>query len=334
MATREELLRREYCARIERVIDYIYAHYGEDLSIDDLADVAAFSRFHFHRVFAGVVGETVGDFLKRTRLERAASRLTDHPLESVTEIAMACGFSSPSVFSRAFRERFSVSASEWRSGRGRDLDGMPAGRKGSKVAGMIGKESGTARNALGTPGQENPGAGEYIPFITIDERRLPMSKLSYTVEVKDLPELHVAYARHIGPYSGMGEAFERLGRWAGPRGFYSVPDAKTLAVYHDSPEVTDPDKLRSSACVTVPAGTEISNGISLMVIPGGKFAVAHFAITMDQFGEAWDLLMGEWFPSSGWQPDDRMCYELYVNDPETHPEHKFILDICEPVRPL
>ena len=74
MATREELLRREYCARIERVIDYIYAHYGEDLSIDDLADVAAFSRFHFHRVFAGVVGETVGDFLKRTRLERAASR--------------------------------------------------------------------------------------------------------------------------------------------------------------------------------------------------------------------------------------------------------------------
>jgi len=161
-----------------------------------------------------------------------------------------------------------------------------------------------------------------------------MSKLSYKVEVKDLPELTVAYARHVGPFREIPEAFERLGRWAGPRGLFSVPGASVLAVYHDSPETAEEAKLRSSACVTVPPGTEVSGDINLMTVPGGKFAVARFEIRPDQFGEAWDALMGEWFPSSGWQPDDRMCYEVYLEEPKNHPEGKFVIEICEPVRPL
>ncbi|MCK7514787.1 MAG: hypothetical protein MZV70_69490 [Desulfobacterales bacterium] len=55
--TRDELLRREYLGRIERAVDFIYAHSGDDIGLDDIADAAAFSRFHFHRVFSGVVGE-------------------------------------------------------------------------------------------------------------------------------------------------------------------------------------------------------------------------------------------------------------------------------------
>ena len=104
--TREELLKLEYYGRVERAVDYLYAHYSEDIGLADLADVAGFSRFHFHRIFSGIVGETVGEFLKRIRLQNAASRLFDHPEESVTEVALAVGFSSASVFARAFRERF------------------------------------------------------------------------------------------------------------------------------------------------------------------------------------------------------------------------------------
>lgn len=50
------------------------AHLGEDIGIEELADAAAFSRFHSHRVFASVVGETVCDFLKRIRLQALAAR--------------------------------------------------------------------------------------------------------------------------------------------------------------------------------------------------------------------------------------------------------------------
>jgi AraC family transcriptional regulator len=107
-----------------------------------------------------------------------------------------------------------------------------------------------------------------------------------------------------------------------------------LAVYHDSPETTEESKLRSSACLTVAPGTTVSGDINLMTLPGGRFAVARFEIRPDQFGEAWDAFMGDWLPSSGYQPDDRPCYEVYLAEPASHPEGKFVIEICQPVRPL
>ena len=160
-----------------------------------------------------------------------------------------------------------------------------------------------------------------------------MEKLSYTVAVKELPELNVAYARHVGPYNQVGEAFERLYRWAGPRGLIT-DQARHLAVYRDDPDSTPVDKLRSDACITVPEGTPVDGDIGISKIAGGKFAVGHFEIDPTQFGAAWNALMGEWMPASGYQPDDRMCYELYINDPKHHPQGKFVVDICEPVKPL
>ena len=161
-----------------------------------------------------------------------------------------------------------------------------------------------------------------------------MAVQAQSIEVKELPELHVAYIRHIGPYNRIGEAFGKLMRWAGPRGLLRFPETKSLAVYRDSPEVTDVSKLRSDACITVPEGTKVDGEVGLMRIPGGMFAVGRFEISGDQFGEAWNVLMGGWLPGSGYQPDDRMCYELYLNDHEQHPQKKFIIDICEPVKPL
>ena len=158
--------------------------------------------------------------------------------------------------------------------------------------------------------------------------------MKFSVEVKQMPEWNVIYARHIGAYNKVGEAFDRVFKWAGPRGLVRFPETKSLAIYHDSPEVTDPSKLRSDACLTVPSGTKVDGEIGTMKVPGGLFAVAHVEMEVTQFGEAWDKLIGEWMPKSGYQPDDRMCYEMYLNDPDTHPEKKWLVDICEPVRPL
>ena len=154
------------------------------------------------------------------------------------------------------------------------------------------------------------------------------------VDVKEMPEMHVAYIRHIGPYNEIGSAFGKLMQWASPRGLLNFPETKMLGVYHDDPKITEESKLQSSACVTVPEDTKVEGEVGTMSIPGGLFAVAHVEINQDQFGEAWDKLMGEWLPESGYHPDDRPCYELYLNDPKQHPEGKFIVDICEPVKPM
>jgi AraC family transcriptional regulator len=322
----KKALRAEYTARINRVMDYVERNLAKDLRLEDLADVANFSKFHFHRVFRAMAEETLADFIRRVRLERAAVQLVDDPAKPVIAVALDCGFSGPAVFARAFKERFGVSAGEWRK------RGHPSRSK--------------KREAKSKPGQtlrkdrEDPDA--FIPYDRLDRddpiqntRRHPkMKKMEYEVEVKELPELNVAYARHIGPYQGISRAFEKLLAWAGPRRLLRFPETRLLAVYHDNPDITEADKLRSSVCVTVPEGTPVGGEIGTMRIPGGLFAVARFEIGHDEFGDAWQALMGEWFPESGYQPDDRMCYEVYLNDYREHSEKKHVIDICEPVRPL
>jgi AraC family transcriptional regulator len=313
----KEYLRREYLGRINRVIDFIESNIDSPLSLEPLARVANFSPFHFHRIFSALVGETLNNFIRRLRLEKAASMLIDHPKDTITEIALACGFSSSAAFARAFAVRFGMPASEFRQ-RGRKR--LPEGRLGDSKIGQQNSKVGKA-----------PVGSLYY----IDERNINSKEgLEMTVEVKEMPELHVAYCRHMGSYQGVGQAFEKLMRWAGPRGLIQFPKTQMLGVYHDDPEITDPSKLRSSACITVPEGTQVDGEIGAMTVPGGKFAVARFEVTPEQFGEAWDEVMGKWMPASGYQPDDRPCYEVYHNDPKTHPEGKFIVDLCVPVRPL
>jgi AraC family transcriptional regulator len=320
---KRQQLREEYTARINRVIDHIETHLADDLSLETLSRVAHFSRFHFHRIFSAMVGETLNQYIQRLRVEKAASKLIDNHRASITEIALECGFSGSATFARAFRDAFQMSASEWRSG------GHLRHRKNRKTKSNSGQQLGNQRKAFVVSSGYIDDTTHHFTW------RIDMSAdMQIEVEVKEMPEFHVAYIRHLGSYSEIGPTFGKLMKWAGPRGLLATPDVKTLGVYHDDPKVTEQAKLRSSACVTVPEGTPVEGEIGEMTVPGGQFAVAHFEITDDQFQEAWDAVMGSWFPESGYQPDDRPCYELCHNNYQEHPEKKHIVDICVPVRPM
>ena len=305
MLDQGEIRRQEYVGRINRVIDYIRANLRADLSLDVLARVASFSPYHFHRIFKSVVGQTLSAFIRRVRLQTAASQLIYNPKKSITRIAIDCGFSSPSSFARDFRQMYGMSGSQFRSGGQASVDQV--------------------REALSQQGVE------LYPNTDPTNERTPME---ISIEVMTLPELHVAYIRHVGRYDRIGESFGRLMQWAGPRGLLRFPETQMLAIYHEGPDMTPVEQLRSDACITVPVGTPVEGEVGLMTVPGGTFAVAHAEIDVTQYGEAWDRLIADWLPSSGYQPDDRLCYELYLNDPGQHPEHKHIVDICEPIRPL
>ncbi len=161
--------------------------------------------------------------------------------------------------------------------------------------------------------------------------------MNLQVEVKPMPPMPVAYVRHVGPFQENPALFERLfGRicsWAGPRGLLG-PDTKFVSIYHDSPEVTEPAKLRLDVAITVPENTKVDGEIGKQVLPGGAYAVTRIKIRPEQYGEAWDSLMGSWLPSSGYQPDDRPCFEVTLNDPKTDPEGMHHVDICLAVKPL
>jgi len=304
MLDQAELRRQEYRARIHRATDYVRENLSGDLRLEKLAAVASFSPYHFHRLFKALVGETVNAFVRRVRCTTAAAKLIYNPGLTITEIATFCGYGSPSSFAREFRAAFGMSASQFRAG------GEDSVR--------------TVRERMAAASSER---------VTARPQR-KRTEMPFSVTVKRMPLRHVAYVRHVGAYHRIEDAFQRLMRWAGPRGLTHLPQTEVLAVFHGNPDLTPEAKLRSDACITIPTGTAVHGEVGTMDIPGGLFAVAHVEIGSHQYSEAWDRLFSDWLPGSGYQPDDRMCFELYLNDPKEHPKGLHVVDICEPIRAL
>ena len=164
-----------------------------------------------------------------------------------------------------------------------------------------------------------------------------VKELNAQPRIEDLPEYHVAYVRHIGPYKGDSQLFarliERLMRWAGPRGLLGS-GSPLMVFYHDHPDLTEEQNLRLSVAIEVPAETPVEGEIGKMAIPAGRYVAVRFELLPDEYQQAWDWVMGQWLPASGYQPDDGLCFERYLNDPATHPAGRSIVDICLPIRPL
>jgi AraC-like DNA-binding protein len=100
-------------AQIARAVDLMHSCYQNELSLDDLARAAAMSRYHFLRSFKAHIGITPYAYLQQVRLRTAASLLPVAE-RSITEIALACGFTSSSRFSAAFRRFYQCSPSAYR----------------------------------------------------------------------------------------------------------------------------------------------------------------------------------------------------------------------------
>ncbi len=99
--------------RIARAMDYIEAHLGDDLSVAEIAAVAAMSPSWFQSAFRAVMGQPVFAYVRERRLERARVLLADRRL-SLSQIAYTCGFSSHSHMSRLFRVRYGISPRDMR----------------------------------------------------------------------------------------------------------------------------------------------------------------------------------------------------------------------------
>ena len=98
---------------IKEVMRYIRRHISEPLDRETLAAVAGFSVPHFHRVFTAHVGESAISYIRRLRFERAARKLRMGAVD-ITEVALAAGYDTHAAFSKAFKQQFGLSPSEFR----------------------------------------------------------------------------------------------------------------------------------------------------------------------------------------------------------------------------
>jgi AraC family transcriptional regulator len=291
----------EYTRRIDRVIDHLRQHLDRAVSLEELADVACFSKFHFHRIFRAVTGETVKECTNRLRVEKAA-RLLRFSRRRVTEIALDCGFSSSATFARAFRLAYDTTPSEFR---------RTGEIKNSKI-----------RKAL-TTGQE------YV---------LPMSpaakRAAFPVRLVDLPAREIAYIRVTDAFDAdrVIEAIRTITAWARRESVYA--SGTLFGMTMDDPDVTPAHLYRYEVCFAPGAPFACPAGISRMTLPAMRYAVTSVSGDLRMVATAWDYLLREWLITSAFEPEPAPALEVFRDKDAATDWSHFELDGCFPIKAL
>src|SRR5271170_120692 len=160
----------DYQERILRALTHIQEHLDEPLDLEELARVACFSSFHFHRIFAAMTGETIADHVRRLRLERAAMELRAGG-KQVIQVALAAGYEAHEAFTRAFKAAYGVSPSEFR-----------------RATGPIA--------VLAAPSGVHFRQG--VPLNTFNTNHITTTVMKLIT--RKIKPMRVAYLRHVGPY--------------------------------------------------------------------------------------------------------------------------------------
>jgi len=198
----------DYVERVNRAIDHIVRNLADPAGLEEISRAAGFSPFHFHRVFKSLLGETLHQFVKRLRLERALYLMSHAPNRSLTEVSLDCGFSSSSDFSRSFKQCYGAAPSVF------DLETFRNSRR-EEFERVVSSQVGGHRFTT-LPAGQNPDGFE--------------------VQLRNLPARTVAYIRVLDPYrEGIVQAAcERLLACAIERG---LANGQWLGYMWEEPEI-------------------------------------------------------------------------------------------------
>ncbi len=302
------VLQKEYINRINNALRFIDQNLTANLSLELVAERAHYSPYHFHRIFTAIIGEPLNIYINRKRIEKAASLLLHKDELSISEIATETGFNSNTSFTRSFNKFYDVSPSDFRK---------LATTKFSKISKTKSKN----------------GKTELLiePYICNINNHLNWITMNTSIEVKELSKMQLAYVTQIG-MDKVGVAFEKLMKWAEPKGIMASPNLKAVTIYHDSPKITTSDKVRVSAAFTIDELVQTSGEVSKRDLFPGKCIVSKMTISISQFQKAWEGLF-VWMSDNGYDFDNnREPFEIYHNNFNDHPEKKAIVDLCIPVK--
>jgi AraC family transcriptional regulator len=291
-----------YLERVNLAIDHVVNHLHEPPRLRDLSRAAMLSPFHFHRVFQALVGATPAEFVKRLRLERALSLMARLHAPSLTSIALSCGFSSSSDFSRCFKQYFDVPPSAF------DFKAWREARRGELEATV--EQSARRARLERLPSRHNPD--------------------KFRVSIRDMPARGVAYIRVSRPYQGDAviKAAERLVAWAERQGLAS---GQWLGYQWDNPEITSLEDCRYHVAVEAERFTP-KGEVGRFRFPPMVVAEVVIRGGLDLELRALQWLYGTWLPRSGYVPDDHPCFEAWIGRPFAHGTEYFEIRVQLPIR--
>ena len=296
----------EHIKRIRKVLNHIDQNLQDDLPLEKLAEIGNYSPFHFHRIFRGIIGETLQEHITRKRLEKSSMMLALKKNTSLEEIYTQFGFKSNSTFSKTFKKYFGVSPSVFRKN---------TPEKFSKILPM------NSNN-----GQKEVVFQQYL--YNINQMKNFM-ETNAKIEVKELPEMNLASVLSIG-VQNIDNAYNKLISWGISKNLFPRENVKMISVYHDSFKVTAPNKVRIHACMLLDEPIKTDGEIFPETLPKGRHIVGSYFIGIHEFEKAWQGLF-LWMNENGYQYKRTFPFEIYHNNFKEHPEKKCRVDFCIPI---
>jgi AraC family transcriptional regulator len=284
-----------YHARMQRVLRHVDSHLDEDLSIEVLSGVAAFSRHHFQRQFAALFGVTPQRYVQLLRLKRASQRLAFASAD-VMQAALDSGYEGPEAFARAFKRALGQTPSSFRT----QPDWIPW------------------QAALG-------------PVHKARSKQMTTDFSDDQVRIVDFPATSVALMEHRGDPALIGDTIRRFIAWRKRQG---LPPAKsaTFNILHFDPEQCAPGDYRIDICAGTEREIDANaEGVAAGLIPEGRCAVLRATGATEDLRPAVSFLYGEWLPRSGEEMRDFPLFVQRVSFYPEVPEHEAVTDIFLPL---
>lgn len=133
----------------------------------------------------------------------------------------------------------------------------------------------------------------------------------------------------IADYTKMGEGFEKLGSWAGPKGLF---DAETRFIGIYSGDIMNPDKMFCDVALSIKGTVEPPAGARVEILEGKYATLAHFG-SYEKLPETWGKLMKNIQESKEYKMSSNPCFEVYLNDPSKVKPEELITEIYIPIEP-
>lgn len=291
----QQTTREGYAHRLERVLTFMSDHLDDNINLDQMAEIAFFSRFHFLRIYRQMLGETPLQTLRRMRLHRAAVQLIQSDC-LIQDIATEAGYNSAEAFSRSF----------------------------SAVYGHAPRDFRSQRQSVGVT---------KTPLLATKNKEHHCMHNMHSITIKEYPRLHLCGLAHTGDYQKIGDTFDRV--FLAAAAVNAVNEqTRSIGIYYDDHETIEACKLRSFAGITLPENQNTPQGLKEISLAAGKGAHLTHKGPYADLEKAYAYLYAEWLPQSGYEPADIPVFEEYLNDCKTLPATEWLTQIILPLKAL
>jgi AraC family transcriptional regulator len=259
----------DHLAQIQKAVDYIEDHLNDELSLESVARIAGFSKWHFQKIFSASVGDSLKEYIRLRRLTKAMNELvaTD---KRILDISLAAGFESQEAFTRAFRVMYTMTPGEARK------SGNPFNFKKLRIT------------------------MEYLDHLYGGINMEPIFKKMHEMKIIGCAGKFISIT---SPDKNNMEIIPKLWQKYMPRR-HEIKNSKSSSNLGACFELPSDGDDHSDECFYI-AGTEVENfdsipaGMEGLTVSAGEYAIFTHKGKLDTFEHTMNYIFGSWLPKSG-----------------------------------